>query len=128
VIDMRGIWARGPRALLVLCGVGLFAAAPTPSAAEEGRCLIIVDGRTYLKGTCNIRISPGGSFTVGVDDERRSEHFAYVSLDGAGIARGSWNGVDAESHAHDELGTLVRKGACWQNARARICAWRRERR
>jgi hypothetical protein len=101
------------------------ASATTPARAEEGRCLIVVDGKTYLKGRCNIEIRPGGNFTVGVSDTSRSEYFAYVNPDGdASKAQGYWNGRDADSNASSNLGTLTRKGACWSNSRARVCAWK----
>jgi hypothetical protein len=87
--------------------------------------MIAVDDRTFLNGTCNIEVRPGGSFTVGVGDKSRSKYFAYVQVDHAmDSGQGYWNGLEAESHAHEDLGMLKKKGACWQNARARICAWR----
>lgn len=98
-----------------------------PARAEEGRCLIIIDRQTYLKGRCEITIRTGGSFTVGVGDTSSSKHFAYVSIGDTANrneARGTWNGVAASSHAGEELGTLKRAGACWHNSRARICAWK----
>ena len=98
---------------------------PSPSLSAEGRCLIAVDGGTQLNGRCNIEIRADGSFTVGVGDKSRSKYFAYVDLDGGtDLAHGYWNGIEAESHAHEDLGMLKKNGACWQNARARICAWR----
>jgi len=103
-------------------------AAVLPAAAKSvpGRCLIEVGGKRYLDEPCNIDLGPDGSFSVGTGDGgRASRYFAYVSLDGDGTATGSWNGIHAASHAHDSLGTLTRQGgACWANARARICAWR----
>ncbi len=46
-----------------------------------------------------------------------------VSIDkDTGTGDGWWNGVDADSHAHDPLGKLTRQGACWVNARAKVCA------
>jgi hypothetical protein len=117
------IWSL--RTFAIVCCAGFVAGAATSGWADEGRCLIAVDGRTFLKGRCNIQIRPGGSFTVGVSDESRSEYFAYVALDGgADAAVGYWNGIEAESHADTHLGPLKRKGACWSNSRARICAWR----
>lgn len=114
------------RAFALLCFVNFVTVVATEASADEGRCLIAVDGRTFLKGRCNIQISKGGSFTVGVSDQSRSEHFAYVDLDGgAETAVGYWNGLAAESHADEHLGPLKRKGACWSNSRAKICAWRR---
>ena len=53
----------------------------------------------------------------------RPMYFATVQLNkDAGTAAGFWNGKEAESHAHDDLGTLTRKGACWSNSRAAVCA------
>jgi hypothetical protein len=104
-------------------GVGL-AGSATPGRADEGRCLIVVDGKAYLKGRCNIEIRPGGNFTVGAGENSTSEHFAYVNPDGRDEAQGYWNGRDADSHAGSDLGTLKRKGACWSNSRAKVCAWR----
>jgi hypothetical protein len=96
-----------------------------PAEAADGRCLIVVQRHTYLKGTCNIGIESGGSFKVGVGEQSRSKYFAYVMLDaGPENARGYWNGVDADDHAHEDLGLLKRKGGCWSNARAKVCAWR----
>ena len=112
------------RALAAVCFAGLVGGAATPGLADEGRCLIEVDGRTFLKGRCNIEIQPGGSFTVGIGDKSRSDYFASVNLGGYGTAQGYWNGIGAESHAHSDLGVLKRNGACWSNRRARICAWR----
>jgi len=113
------------RTLAGLCfGISLVAAA-TSGMADEGRCLIVVDGKTYLKGRCGIEIRSGGNFTVGVSDTSRSEYFAYVNPDGdRNKAQGYWNGRDAESNASWDLGTLKRNGACWSNRRAKVCAWK----
>ncbi len=98
-----------------------------PVWADEGRCLIAVKGHTYLKGNCNISVETGGSFKVGVGEQSRSEHFAYVVLNSEPRkGRGYWNGVDGEDHAHEDLGVLKRKGACWSNANAKVCAWRHD--
>jgi hypothetical protein len=113
-----------------------FLAAVAPAAAIgtsqadgaclRGRCLIEVGGRKYLSGPCNIDSAADGSFSIRTGNGgRASRYFAYVNLNGDGTAEGSWNGVQAESHAHESLGTLRRRGgACWANARARVCAWR----
>ena len=64
-----------------------------------------------------------GSFTIGVGETSRSDYFAYVLIDpdAPGVASATWNGVEAESHAHEQLGNLHRQGGCWVNERAR-CA------
>ena len=98
--------------------------ATTPVQAAEGRCLITVKRHTYLKGRCDINIQSGGSFTVGVGEQSRSKHFAYVTLDSEpGKASGYWNGTEGDDHAHEALGSLKRRGACWSNSSAKVCAW-----
>ena len=107
--------------VLIIC-VGCI--ANRSAAAFYGRCTLIVDGRTFLNGRCNIDMQPDGSFSIGVAETNPSRYFAYVNLQSDGTALGSWNGVDAESHAGESLGTLTRKGACWFNSRAKVCAVR----
>jgi hypothetical protein len=98
---------------------------PSAAGASPGSCFLSVDGRVYLDGPCTVNIGKDGSFTVGVSDAKRSRYFAYVNVDAATKkADASWNGVEAESHAHDPLGTLSRDGGCWSNARAKVCAWK----
>jgi hypothetical protein len=124
---IRPVQIRSARALAVIGLLGFIAGAATPGRADEGRCLITVEGRTYLKGRCNIEIRPGGSFTVGAGEYSRSKYFASVILDeNSRTAHGYWNGAGAEDHAHVDLLELTRNGACWSNKRkrARICAWR----
>lgn len=91
--------------------------------ATSGRCTLQVDGKVYLNGMCNIEMEANGSFSIGMGDTTRSKYFASVDIDSAtGVAHGMWNGKDADSHAHDDLGALKRKGACWVNQRAKVCA------
>lgn len=97
--------------------------AALPAGASPGRCLLQVGGKYNLNGTCNIEHSEGGSFSIGADDAKPSLYFAYVEIN-EGVARGFWNGPVAESHAHEPLGPLTRRGACWVNKDAKVCAWR----
>lgn len=84
-----------------------------------------VAGRIYLNSVCNVEIQRDGSFSIGIGETARSKYFAIVDVDaGSGTARGFWNGDEASSHAHEELGRLTNNGACWKNERARICAFR----
>jgi hypothetical protein len=89
-----------------------------------GECVLDVDGRTYLNSVCNIEmIGTDGSFSIGIGEQTRSKYFAVVSVDpDTGVAAGYWNGIEAESHAHTELGNLVKQGDCWVNDRASVCA------
>jgi hypothetical protein len=89
----------------------------------RGQCELAVAERSYLQGPCSIDMDKDGSFSIGTDG--RSKYFAYVTVDTVtGNAKGYWNGYEAASHAHEDLGTLVRKGACWVNGYARVCARR----
>jgi hypothetical protein len=111
--------------LAFICTNVFLTVLPSSGRSADGRCLIAVDDRTFLNGTCNIEVRPGGSFTVGVGEKSRSKYFAFVDVDrSTGLGHGYWNGVDGEGHAHEDLGVLNKKGACWQSARAKICAWR----
>jgi hypothetical protein len=101
---------------------------PCASVAQAfmGNCLLEVDHQVYLDGPCNIEMEGEGSFTIGVGEAEGSKYFAYVNLDSdaSGVAVGYWNGAQAESHAHEELGNLFRHGGCWINDRAKVRAWR----
>ena len=103
-------------------------AASDPAQSDPGRCLLQVNGRTYLDSVCNIDGNPADeSFSIGTGEHSRSKYFAYVNIEADGTAQGYWNGISAESHAHKELGRLVRQGECWVNDHARVCASRTSR-
>ena len=92
--------------------------------ADTEQCLIVVNGKTYLQGPCEVKADADipGLFTVGVSDKSRSTHFAYIEPDDAGHTIGYWNADAADTHAQDPLGELTRSGSCWSNSHARICA------
>lgn len=97
---------------------------PLTAQASPAKCLIKVDGKTYLDGVCEFTPQDGGGFTIGVGSAAHSKYFAYVSEgDNTDTSYGYWNGVEANSAAHDSLGLMLRDGACRYNKRARICAW-----
>ncbi len=89
--------------------------------SKPGRCLLQVDGKKYISGACRIDIQKGGSFQI--YDLKKHGYFAYVDVDG-NTAEGYWNEDPMATHAQSPLGTLARDGACWQNERAKVCAWR----
>jgi hypothetical protein len=94
------------------------------ASAEPGKCVLRVDGHNYINGPCDINLERGGDFQITSLGNAYPYYFAYVYLEGSspGHATGAWNDKDGESHAGDDLGTLTRKGACWSNTRAKICA------
>ncbi len=100
----------------------------TPAHAEdwrkgaEGRsvdCLLQVKGKTYLQGTCVYDADQDGSFRLFGD-----KYFTYLNAFEDGTAGASWNGTSQASHAQEPLGEgFKRKGGCWSNKTAKICAW-----
>ncbi|MGF7153284.1 SHOCT domain-containing protein [Novosphingobium gossypii] len=94
----------------------------TATALKSGRCKLIAKGTTYIDGSCFYSLDENGSFSIYETSSRRGGYFAILQRDGAdGI--GFWSGSRASTHAQDELGTLSRKGACWENAQSKICLW-----
>ncbi|MBX3598410.1 MAG: hypothetical protein KF874_12645 [Rhizobiaceae bacterium] len=105
----------------------LFTAALAPSvpdAEAQGRraeCLLFIDGRDVIRGTCMFSpIGRDGSFQI---MSLNGSSFAQVQVERPGVAQGYWNGGAYQGHAHDNLGTLTRKEACWSNDSASVCAW-----
>ncbi|MGO4738651.1 hypothetical protein AB4099_19035 [Bosea sp. 2KB_26] len=90
--------------------------------AAPGRCLLVVDGKTYLNGPCPVDVSKDGGFSIGTGP--KASYFAYVTIDRPGVAKGYWNEERGASHAHTDLGELRRNDACWTNDKAIVCAWR----
>lgn len=89
-----------------------------PSSTKRASCLLVVEGKTYISGSCEFEsIDDQGGFSI-----NGGKYFAYVNAD-ASSARGSWNGVSAESHAHDDLGLMKRNGDCWTSDKAIACAF-----
>jgi len=99
-------------ALAGLLSSGAFA------ASRPALCTLVVKGKAYIDGPCQFEADPDGSFRMFGKD-----YFAYVNMiAGTKTAEASWNADPKATHAHATLGTLTRKGACWENADAKICA------
>ncbi len=100
---------------LILAGL---VSSPALAAMKPASCTLTVKGKTYIEGECQFEADPDGSFRISGKD-----YFAYVNVNPGGkTADASWNGVSKASHAHEMLGALTRKGACWEGADAKICA------
>jgi len=94
------------------------------SQSLHGKCLLEIEGKRYLNGSCDITIEDDGSFSIGTSENEPLTYFAMVSVTGENVGEGFWNEEKGASHAHGSLGNLVRKGACWQNKRVKVCAWK----
>ena len=111
---------------------------PLPAGYHWGRCLLQVDGKDYISGRCSYNVQAGGSFMIeGPKQDFAAlnsgkpfaemvgkDYFAQLDVRGA-EADGYWNEDIRSLHAQTPLGVLKRKGACWLNAKARICLWKR---
>jgi hypothetical protein len=89
-----------------------------------GTCLIEVNRKRYLEGPCEIAIANDGGFSIGASETKPISYFAIVSVTAKDVGEGYWNQDKGANHAHTPLGRLVRKGACWQNQRVKVCAWK----
>jgi hypothetical protein len=78
-------------------------------------CKLVVEGNTYIDGKCDYESDPDGSFRI-----FGAIYFAYVDVNGD-TAEATWNANPKSLHAGAPLGTLTRKGACWENATTQIC-------
>jgi len=99
--------------------------ASTPTSATT--CLMVVDGRTYIDGPCHFypdKEGGDGFMVEGLTPMRPGRSVpwqAEVSEDG-----GYWNNDDGVPALHHDTlgGSMRREGACFVNARARVCAWK----
>lgn len=92
--------------------------SPALAALKPASCTLVVKGKSYIEGECLFEADPDGSFRISAKD-----YFAYVNVNAGGkTAEASWNADPSATHAHASLGMLTRKGACWENANAKVCA------
>ena len=111
---------------LTTLAIVIAAVSATPAGAEllRAKCVLEIDGETYIEGPCPVVMEDDGSFTLGADGKSQvSGYFAMVIVNGPDTASAYWNEAPGSSHAQGELGEVHRDGACWSNARARLCAW-----
>lgn len=128
--------------------------ARLPDGFKIGRCLLVVDGRTLISGPCSYTIATHSDIATqpgdfefsgprqvysGIDypePETYSENIStdyFVQVDHALLDDGSigtgweahWNEDKGATHAQSQLGPVTRKGACYSNARTRICLWKK---
>lgn len=85
---------------------------------KPGKCRLVVDGVRHIEGQCDVALIADGSFKI----VATNGYAAMVDREGS-TAEGSWNGDPESMYLGEELGNLTRRGACWVNERAEICAW-----
>lgn len=100
---------------------------PSSAQAEQiDRCVIEVEGVTYLNGPCEFEAGAYGDLTVfgPPTSESPNGYFAYVIGSDKYESYASWNGADQNGNAHAPLGEVKLAGACWLNEHAKVCAYR----
>ena len=114
------------------------------SNAKIAKCLLVVEGKTYINGNCSFEFIGGdGSFSF--DDNKMASKCSYYDLGPGkctmasrrvtrkgtfgqlqikrpGVGTIYWNGGNA-LHAQGSIEPVYRDGACWSNQKAKLCAW-----
>lgn len=102
-----------------LLALSAFLGIAAPAAAETIRhCELVVDGKTYISGSCDYEPIGGGDFMI-----KKGDYFAYIYVSSPPPS-GHWNGDPPGDRAHWPLGDLRRQKGCWVNEKARVCAER----
>lgn len=102
-----------------------------PESPIYGDCYLKIDGKVYLdiRKTCPMfPLGDGkGGLILNSDGENEVKtYFAYLTPNGDGTAGATWNEEPGITHAQALLSeNLKREGACWSDARVKICATRR---
>jgi hypothetical protein len=82
--------------------------AHATTVSHHADCLVIVDSKSIVDGPYDMEVGNGGGLLVGP---------VLIFKNTDGTAAGSLN-------TDGDLGTLQQAGACWQNDRAKVCAWK----
>jgi len=108
---------------LVLCGSAAAESKDRPLIQEQ-RCLLQVDGKTYMTGRCQYWVSKEGDVMI----TGRSKLYPRLGPFKQGNVvwadpdvEAAWNGPFVERHAHDSLGKVTKRGDCWVNDYAKVC-------
>lgn len=93
-----------------------------PAVARPAKCLLEVDGQTFIDGACDFRPLSGGNGDFQITGPNGT-YFAYLYVGADGNGTGHWNEEPGSGHAHTPLGPLAREGACWTSETVKLCAW-----
>ena len=119
-------------------------ADPSSAFKGNGRCVLVVDGKTYIDGRCEIDLQANGDFHF--DDGRlktecaafdlgpgectmantlvvRNGTFGQLAISAPDVGTMFWN-EGRYLHGQAPIHNLHRRGACWRNDRAKLCAYR----
>lgn len=86
------------------------------AATRQAECTLIVNGKSYISGVCELSPGDNGSFSIYGD-----KYWAMVDVEN-GKGKASWNAAPYATSAETELGKVHQVGGCWEGAKVRICA------
>jgi hypothetical protein len=99
--------------------------------ADEGDCLLLVEGKSVISGPCEILVYSDGGLWIGAGRTKQPVR-AVANINGVdkGRGNGAFNITDPNQPRKPalSLGTLAQEqqGACWVNEKVRLCAWKDE--
>ena len=122
----------------------LSATSASKVEAKTAKCYLSVNGTIYINGSCRFKFENGdGSFSFD-DMKMRTKCLSYdlgsreCSMASTGIiqkgtfgqlvitspgrAKIYWN-EGVALHGQSEISPVTKNGACWQNSKAKLCAW-----
>lgn len=92
--------------------------------AADGKCLLVVKGKTFINGPCKIDKYQGSIMLNTGAGEMPSPYFLYLNELPNGGHEASWNADPQSTHAGQSLGEDFKfKAGCWVGKLAKICAW-----
>lgn len=96
----------------------IFFLITSPALCEEADCLAELDGYRVIDGECSFWAVRAGSIHLQASD---ADAWVHVEQHEA-LGRVRASGANLNETA--QVGEMHKSGACWQNDRARICAWK----
>lgn len=105
-----------------LLWIGLLGLWSNAAHATPADCLLVVGGKTYIKGVCEFSPRGGGNFQISGKD-----YFAQLNINseengGKNTGSVNWNGEPGSAHAQGPGMEVRRKGVCWEGPSVKICA------
>lgn len=118
-------WLLGIISALVQIAAAAFGSTHL-AALERPTCMLSIGSKRHSIENCQARddrTANQRAITLAPKDLGSTRYFAYLVIDKRmpDRAEGFWNEEVGARHAHSPLGTLVKVGACWVNAVAKIC-------
>jgi len=116
-----------------------------PAYGKIAKCLLVVNGKTYINGSCEFEFT-GDSGSFRIDDKKqrlgcyeydlgpgrcsgaatkvvRNGTFGGLDVIQPGVGKFWWNEGTMRKGEARIPGILRRNGACWESTSVKVCAW-----